>query len=229
MPTRAARLMALAKLLFPPACALHAQAINAAQPPLMAQEQIAVQVAVPARQLEFAAGRASARAALAALGYAPVAIPMGSDRAPVWPKGICGSISHADGIAMAVVAHQVDGLSLGLDIEADRNLPADLLPLILTQPERQALEEGDLSKARLIFAAKEAFYKCQYPLTKTVLDFSAVEIGFPADGQLSARFCQDVAPFTKGSILTGYYRRAEGLWLVGFTYEATTLNEAGHV
>lgn len=224
MSARAARLAGLAKALFPAACALQARAIAGPQPPLLAPERAAVQTAIPARQHEFAAGRACARAAMADLGFGPTAIPMAPDRAPIWPRGLCGTISHADGIAAAVVARQTGGLILGFDIEADCDLPPDLLPLILTPFERAALPQGDLSQARLIFAAKEAAYKCQYPLSKRVLDFHAAEVAvdLPAKGHVRLRFCQDVPPFAKGQILQGRYLRAEGVYLVGFAHNAVT-------
>ncbi|WP_352542194.1 hypothetical protein [Mesorhizobium sp. M0018] len=55
--------------------------------------------ALPLRGAEFLAGRAMADAALQALGQLTTEIPIGPDRAPVWPKGSVGSITHARGIA----------------------------------------------------------------------------------------------------------------------------------
>src|SRR5277367_2552834 len=62
--------------------------------------------AVRARRTEFLAGRACARSALRKLadGRADDAIPIGPDRAPVWPAGIVGAITHAHGFAAAAVA-----------------------------------------------------------------------------------------------------------------------------
>src|ERR1700730_5253469 len=43
------------------------------------------------RRDEFHTGRALARAALAQLDCKPAAIPVGQDRAPVWPTGFIGT------------------------------------------------------------------------------------------------------------------------------------------
>ena len=50
-----------------------------------------------ARKLEFNMGRAYARSALSKLGVHDADLPMGGDRAPVWPEGLTGSITHAAG------------------------------------------------------------------------------------------------------------------------------------
>jgi 4'-phosphopantetheinyl transferase EntD len=39
-----------------------------------------------------------------ALGLPERPIPMGRDRAPVWPEGVVGSISHSDAFCLAAVA-----------------------------------------------------------------------------------------------------------------------------
>ncbi len=92
--------------------------------------------ALPSRRAEFAAGRAAARRALAALGLSPAAIPMAPDRSPVWPPDVAGSIPHADGIALAVVARTAAHAALGLDVEPDDALPADATEEILLSEER---------------------------------------------------------------------------------------------
>ena len=52
---------------------------------LLEGEHEAIRRAAPARRREFAAGRACARHALAALGVGAVAVPQAKDRAPLWP------------------------------------------------------------------------------------------------------------------------------------------------
>ena len=59
--------------------------------------------AIPRRQTEFSAGRAAARAAMTSLGFAAAAIPAAPDRAPVWPPGITGSISHSATACLAIL------------------------------------------------------------------------------------------------------------------------------
>ena len=133
--------------------------------PAHPDEEIAIARAVPARRAEFRLGRMAARDALAQLGVA-APVPMGPDRAPVWPAGIVGSITHQDGIAVAVVS---DGGALGLDLDRTDPLALDLIPEIC-RPEE------DATKARQIFSAKEAAYKAQYPANRVVFGFHGLSV-----------------------------------------------------
>ncbi|MBZ0129760.1 MAG: 4'-phosphopantetheinyl transferase superfamily protein [Rhodobacteraceae bacterium] len=167
------------------------------------------------RRREFAAGRYAARAAMAGLGYPPYAIPGGADRAPVWPGGLVGSISHCASACVAVSAPEGAMLAIGIDIEPAEPLPSDLIDTICTPGERAWLathlpgERGIL--ARMIFSAKEAAYKCQYPLSSTVLDFDALTIRPDDSGPgFRAVFRQPVAPFQTGSALPGRSVTAAG-------------------
>lgn len=199
--------------LFPPEVAIAICEVAAADPTsLWPAEQAAVKGAVPHRLAEFAAGRAAARAALAALGLAPAPLPMGPDRAPVWPDGISGSIAHAAGIAIAVARN---GPPLGVDVEADAPLPPDLWPVITTQAERDALPEGESGRliAR-IFAAKEALFKAQHPERRAMFGFDAVTVTLANTG-FHARFVTSAGAFRPGDIIGGRLAVAEGLILAG--------------
>lgn len=143
-------------------------------------EAAAAETMVARRRREFAAGRRAARAALGELGAAPAAIPHGPDRAPVWPPGLIGSISHSPSSCIAAVCRTGRLAGIGLDIEPDEPLPLSLWDAILTADERRWVERSGREAAgrlaRMVFSAKEAVYKCQYPATRTVLDFQDVEI-----------------------------------------------------
>lgn len=71
---------------------------------LFPEEAVAVASAVTKRREEFAAGRAAARRALAALGVPAAPLPRGERRAAVWPKGFVGSITHCAGFCAAAAA-----------------------------------------------------------------------------------------------------------------------------
>lgn len=211
----ASRLMdanaALAQL-FPPGVAVSVVAIGAEGPPLFPEEAEAVSGAVPSRIAEFVAGRQAARRAMAALGYASAPISAGRDRAPVWPEGLSGSISHAEGIAAAAVRA---GAPLGLDLEADAELEVDLWPLICNPAELEALPIAYRGLAvRQAFAAKEAVYKAQYPLTGQLIGFDAVSITFRG-ADFIAGFLQDVGPLPRGHEMHGRMTRTGGLILAG--------------
>jgi 4'-phosphopantetheinyl transferase EntD len=160
--------------------------------PLHPEEEPAVARAVPKRRAEHAAGRACAREALAALGEKPVAIPRdNADRgAPVWPKGVIGSITHCDGYRAAAVARSAQILALGIDAEPDGPLPEGVLGAIhSTDRERAALAELTAAEPaihwdRLLFSAKESVYKAWHPHHHRMLGFEECELLF--DGPASA-------------------------------------------
>lgn len=143
-------------------------------------EREAVARAVPKRQCEFAAGRRAARQAMAGLDLPPEAIPVGQQRAPIWPEGTCGSIAHCDTLCIAALSQT--HRSLGIDIEPATPLADDLIPIICTRLERRWLEElpdADVGEtAKRIFCAKEAVYKAQYPISGQVIGFDALSIRF---------------------------------------------------
>ena len=178
-------------------------------PMLFPSERAAISGAVKSRQAEFAAGRTAARAALARLGVPPVAIPAGRDRAPIWPTGITGSISHTQGLCIAVVARLTQTAALGIDIELLAGLTPDLIDMIAT-PQELALVPADcLGTAALrIFSLKEAAYKAQYSLSRTQFDFSTIRLT-----SSGPRFTRDIPPFEKGTLLPGQQWTGEGLCL----------------
>ena len=156
---------------------------------LFPEERAYIARAVETRQAQFGTARVCARRALARLGVAPCALVPKSDRSPCWPRGIKGSIAHTErhcAVALTDV-HQI--VALGLDIESSSPLAAGLEELICTQAERRWLRRYDRNAmgwlGPLVFSAKESFYKCQFPITETILDFKDVELTFDLD---AARF-----------------------------------------
>ncbi|GAA2880155.1 4'-phosphopantetheinyl transferase EntD [Aminobacter niigataensis] len=172
-------------------------------------EQSYVSRATESRRREFAAGRSLARQAMASLGVPQAAIPAASDRAPVWPAGIVGSISHCSGLCVAAVARESqDCSSIGIDVEPATPLDEDLLDTICDDDElrwlaRQA-EPGRGLLAKAIFSAKESVYKAQYPLSRQIIGFHAVSVALDmASGSFLARFRVDAEPFLSGYQASG--------------------------
>jgi 4'-phosphopantetheinyl transferase EntD len=155
---------------------------------------------------------------MVALGVPVHPVPQGPDRAPVWPAGLAGSISHSESICLAVVGSARRYAALALDVEADDDLPAGILPHICTPAEQAWLSvqpqqmRGRL--ARLIFSAKECAYKLQYPVTRKLLDFDAFEITPDVEsGQFEATLTCDVAPFGARHQFAGRFTFGAGLVL----------------
>lgn len=173
--------------------------------------------AVPVRRAEFAAGRLCARAALSALGVDTAFLRSSSHRTPEWPHGATGSISHTRAWAGAVVASEQDYRSVGLDLEPHEPIEPSLFGLVTTPAEREWLSRSDAAGlfGRLLFCVKEASYKCQFPLTHAVLEFTDLEVDL-ADLSIDprepsrcvARFTRAVPPFDQGEEIECAYHVA---------------------
>ena len=208
--------------LFGPGCVTEAAAPCLVDQQLFPDEQAHIQRAVPKRRAEFGTARVCARRALARLGVAATSLVPMEDRAPRWPPGIVGSIAHTHDYCAVVVANAQRFRSLGLDVEVDKPLTPEIVRMVCTERERRTLGERSARDAIVYFAAKEAFYKCQYPLTKRFLDFQDVELAVDfARGCFESRV---LAPFAAKPAwldrLPGRFTRREGLVLCGVTLGA---------
>ena len=114
----------------------------------------------PIRMRRFRMGRAGAKRAMASLGVSPESLPVGRDRAPVWPKGVVGSISHTEDVSIAVVARSEDFPAVGIDIEQSAEISPDQAAMIATPGELGAAKVSGTDPGLLLFSAKEAVYKC---------------------------------------------------------------------
>ena len=133
------------------------------------------------RQREFLAGRWCAKQALQCLGAGSTHVAMAEDRAPIWPDGVVGSITHTGDFAAAAVAWAADVAALGIDSEQiiDPAAARDVADICM-------VDEATLFKAAhgrsfcefctLVFSAKESVFKCLFPLTRKFLEFSDVRI-----------------------------------------------------
>lgn len=193
------------------------EAFDDAEPaPLFPGEEALVAQAVSKRRNEFATGRRCARAALAQLGCPPAPLLAGPDRAPLWPDGVVGSITHTNGYRAAAVARATQLSSVGIDAEPNRPLPAGVLGLIASPAEAQVIatlleEHPGIRWDRLLFCAKECVYKAWYPLTAQWLDFlEAVVTLDPGTSTFHAGLPVKRAELDDGRVLTGF----DGRWVV---------------
>ena len=104
-------------------------------------------------------GKELSRNALRSIGIPEVPILRGQDRAPIWPDGIVGSITHCDGYCAATLAHERDFISLGIDAEPNDPLPAEILKLVALEGEIDWLQQAPRSSVcwdKLLFSSKRA-------------------------------------------------------------------------
>jgi 4'-phosphopantetheinyl transferase EntD len=132
------------------------------------------------REVEFAAGRLCARSALADFGIRDFPLLVNPDRTARWPESVVGSITHTRGFCGVALARREFSKAIGVDAEVRERVSNDLWPIILTPAESALLDSlpdnEKVTFAAITFSAKEAFYKCQFSLTGSWLDFDDVEI-----------------------------------------------------
>lgn len=183
---------------------------TAPMPRLLGDEVFAIDHATTARAREFAAGRAAARMAMELLGHGPRPILQGDDRAPIWPAGLTGSITHTARDALAVVTDDPAIRALGLDMEPALPLEPDLWRMICTQEDLLWLASLGPSQrghfAKLIFSTKEAFYKAQYQISRTLIDFQDVDIRADlGTSRFTAHLRRDVPGLQAGTQVQGRF------------------------
>jgi 4'-phosphopantetheinyl transferase EntD len=146
--------------------------------PLPAERALLTAQALPERVAEFARGRQAARMALTALGVLGAdtfAVLREGRRAPQWPEGVVGAISHSGDWAGAAAAWRRDYLGIGLDLERIRTVKPQLVARIALPLERDwlnALPESRRSLGfALLFSAKESIYKALHPATGVFLGY----------------------------------------------------------
>ena len=177
-----------------------------------------VQRSVAKRQAEFLAGRLCARAALLQLQGLDCSPAIGEDRAPVWPSGICGSITHSTGHAAAIVAQKADWRGLGMDLEnllnaerAERLAGEILTPAELKRMAAGRREQRALT-VTLTFSVKESLFKALYPIVQQRFYFEHAEVLEWTDrGQVRLRLLTDLSSeWRTGSELDAQFAVKEG-------------------
>jgi len=122
----------------------------------------------PGRRGAFAAGRLALAHAFGVLGLPRRPVLRTRRGAPRPPPGAAVSVSHAGGLAVALVALDGERWSVGVDVEPERELARALEREILSARERRRLaaRPGEARGRALLaaFALKEAAYKALDPL-----------------------------------------------------------------
>lgn len=152
------------------------------------------------RQAEYLAGRLCARQALLQLTGTAAVPAVGADRAPCWPAGVVGSITHGSAWAAAVVAHAGDYQGLGLDVESwlsperAERLAAQLLTPAELQRLAQLPEPQHAAQISLSFSLKESLFKALYPLVQQRFYFQDAELLSAAEGRAELQLLRDLGP-----------------------------------
>jgi 4'-phosphopantetheinyl transferase EntD len=136
-----------------------------------------VEGAADLRKREFSTGRHLAHHLLAQLIPEHGPILRGPHREPSWPAGTVGSISHSAGLCAVSVASSESFLGIGLDLQID-SPDAGLASSILSDSESNS--SHSVRQLRLKFSAKEAVFKCLFPINGTYLAFRDLTVSLGA-------------------------------------------------
>lgn len=130
------------------------------------------------RVRDFAGGRLCARRVLGELDIHHFPLRSGEDRCALWPDAIVGSITHTKDFCAAVAAPRRLLQGIGIDAEVIKRVTPPMRSMICTDAERQWIATMEPDEQALVsalaFSCKEAFYKCQYTLSRQWLDFKDV-------------------------------------------------------
>ncbi|WP_434523983.1 4'-phosphopantetheinyl transferase family protein [Photorhabdus asymbiotica] len=137
--------------------------------------------AVNKRRAEYLAARYCARQLLAQLGQPEFNLISGNDRAPIWPQGICGSVSHSIHRAIVLAAPQTNNRLIGVDVETivNHNNMNEMTKMVLNDREILFLNNYHLPPEQmftLAFSVKESLFKALYPHVKRFFGFEAAEV-----------------------------------------------------
>ena len=222
-----AKLSAELSSLFPPGvCAAELIAEQASHTLLTPAELQFIAHCAEKRIQDFTRGRACAHRVLRELGIQDFPLLAGAKREPIWPDSIIGSITHTHGYAGAVVARQSQLRGIGIDCEVIESVDEELWSRICTPAEQDRLarlqpaERG--RQAALMFAAKEAFYKCQFPITHEWVGFEDViiePVEWPASAGSLRIIPQKRLPLEAGVVaaLIGRFQFRDGWVITGVT------------
>lgn len=142
------------------------------------------------RRYGFATSRHLATTLLAEFGQENYWVEQGEHGAPLWPDGMCGSISYKELWCTVVVAKSPPYSSIGIDIEKMEDIPCNAWEDILSSKELRCISQiADLSEPQFVnlaFSVKEAYFKAQCPITGNPdLDFPDVELSVDSNNHIS--------------------------------------------
>jgi 4'-phosphopantetheinyl transferase EntD len=192
---------------------------------LLPEEEPAIARAVEKRRREYTTVRHLARRALDCLGHGDAALPPGERRAPRWPSGVVGSLTHCEGYRAAAVADAAVLASVGIDAEPHQPLPEGVLDGVSLPQEREQLARLEQARpeihwGRVLFSAKESVYKAWYPITGAWLGFEDAALTFEPSGLFRAR----VLP---GARVDGGPTAFDGRWSVAGGFVTTAVAVTG--
>lgn len=198
-----------------------------------AEKLKAAEIKAPVRRAEFERSRMLLRRLT---GWQQPFLPDAQNR-PSWPPELRGSLTHKNGHVAVALCRASSCLAVGFDCEHAEKDISHLREKICTAHDlslisRVVAANPQVSPAALIplvFAAKEALFKCHYPLGSRMFWFHDAELtalDFPA-GRFALRVLTDTSEQTPAGFVTeGHFIRKPAsdadYWLALCSLSAST-------
>lgn len=138
--------------------------------------------AVAKRRQDFQNGRLAAARCLAHLNLPRTPIRSGSDRAPIWPDGVIGSLTHSGGIALAAMGRCAEWSAIGLDLEHLSGVRRLAIAERIADADERSWIGQSRRRLMAVFSAKESIFKALYPAHQAWFGFEAVTLRPTATG-----------------------------------------------
>jgi phosphopantetheine--protein transferase-like protein len=118
-----------------------------------------------------------------------------------------GSISHTNDYCVVAISSDPSVKSIGIDLEEAGRLKEPLWGRLFTETEISRLKElgqpaEQMRLAAIMFSAKEAFYKSDFPLHQKQYEFTEVEVEVSETTRQLQLWVKNRADITP---LTGYF------------------------
>lgn len=154
------------------------------------------------RQKTFIAGRLAVQQAQRFFCLPITPLKIRNSGAPDWPENYCGSISHIDNHAIAVLITKNHPIQrIGIDIESTENRKLlQSFDLVAKKSEISLLEQSSISTSLgglIIFSAKESIFKALYSLVGRYFDFLDMELISKTNNKLVFRCANDLSEVIK--------------------------------
>lgn len=153
--------------------------------------------AVTKRRAEYLAGRWCCQRLLGA-HQVNGTVEHSAQRAPRWPVGVYGSVSHSENRALVISVRDSSAWRTGVDIERfDRPTMLETAAEITDIRERTLLAQRTEDVALgilLAFSAKESLYKALWPEVEAFFGFDAASLVDVNEGTFTLELNQTLSP-----------------------------------
>lgn len=182
------------------------------------------------RKAHYSAGRYLAKLALRSKTAKPFNDAATTGRAPVWPLGWFGSISHCTGIAACMISAKIARAGVDVENVLTPTRAASIVGRVISDSERATFDALNLPlelKTTMAFSAKEAMYKAIYSEVQAPMTFSDGRLVSINETEVVLELVRNLAPNLKQG--DHIHARCDIVWGKVLTWMYAPLPPSGSV